>query len=43
MGFSYFVLEVLLRITEIFMHIKTSENWFDSIVKGFHASFDHKI
>ena len=43
MGFSYFVLEVLLRITEMFIHVKTSENWFFSIVKGFRANFDHNL
>ena len=32
MGFSYFMLEVLLRITEMFIHVKTSENWF--FIKG---------
>ena len=42
MGFSYFVLEVLLRITEMFIHVKTSENWFYSIVKGFRANFDYR-
>ena len=41
MGFSYFELEVLLRITEMFIHVKTSESWFLSIVKGFRANFDH--
>ena len=40
MGFTFCVLEVLLRITEMFIHIKTSENWFFSIVKVFHANFD---
>ena len=43
MGLSYFVLEVLLRITEMFNHVKMSENWFFSIVKGFRANFDHNI
>ena len=28
MGFSYFVLEVLLRNTKMFIYVKTSENWF---------------
>ena len=40
---SYFVLEVLLLITEIFIHVKTSGNWFFSVVKGFRAKFDDKI
>ena len=43
MGFSYFVLKVLLCITDMFIHVKTSENWFFSIVKGFRANFDHTI
>ena len=43
MGFSYVVLEAFLRITEMFIHVKTSENWFFSIVKGFRANFDHTI
>ena len=38
-----FVLEVLLRVTEMFIHVKTSENWFFSIVKGFRANFDNEI
>ena len=42
MGFTYFVVEVLLRITEMFIHVKTSENCFFSIVQGFHAHFDQK-
>ena len=42
MGFTYFLLEVLLRITEIFIRVRTSENWFFSIVQGFRAHFDHK-
>ena len=41
MGFSHFVLDVLLRITEMCIHVKTSENLFFSIVKGFRATFDH--
>ena len=43
MGFSYFVLEGLLCITEMFIHVKTSENWFLNTVKGFRANFDRKI
>ena len=43
MGFSYFVLEDLLRITEMFIHVKTSDSWFFSIVKGFPANFRNKI
>ena len=43
MCFSYFVLEVILLITEMFIHVKTSENWFFNIVKGFRANFDHTI
>ena len=43
MGFSYFVLEGLLRVTEMFIHVTTSENWFFSIVKEFRAHFDHTI
>ena len=31
MGSSYFVLEVLLRTTEMFIHVKTSKNLFFSI------------
>ena len=42
MGFSYFVLEVLLCITEMFIHVKTSENWFFGIINEFHTNFDQK-
>ena len=42
MGFSYFVLEVLTHISEMFIHVKTSENLFFNIVKGFRANFYHK-
>ena len=43
MKLSYFVLEILLRIIEMFFHVKTSANWFFGVVKSFCANFDKKI
>ena len=43
MEFSYFMLEVLQRITEFFIHVQTSENCFLSVVKGFCPNLDQKI
>ena len=41
--YSNYCVNSMKRLPVMFIHVKTSENWFFSIVKGFRANFDKKI